>query len=243
MLCVVYWRIQLGVAGGAEQWRKMERPPPHVSASQLSALAVSSSCRTIPTGSGRLTKKIEDNYDEFRDVAMVVGDNMMARISGLAGDQAHAEARVLSLSEELKEAKEIVRHISENQMPELMEEAGMEEFTTSDGLVRIQIKGVIRGSIPKATEEVAFKWLEEHGDGELIKRQFTIDFGKGDDKWADKFERDLRQRKRPLNVRRKKAVHPQTLVAFVRERLEQGIPIPMNVFGVHRQRFSKVTVK
>lgn len=181
------------------------------------------------------------DYSDYEDSQPVVGDNMLARLSGLATDQAHAEARVLRLDEELKEAKETLRHISENQLPELMEEAGMETFSTSDGL-GISINSVIRGSIPKSTAGQAFMWLEENGHGRLIKRTFTIDFGKDDDKWANRFERDLARRKKPLNVKRKKAVHPSTLTAFVRSQLEEGVAIPMTTFGVYRQRVSKVKI-
>lgn len=182
------------------------------------------------------------DYSKFEQASPPPGGNIMARIAGLARDQLHAEARVLRLEAELKEAKETLRHISENQMPTLLEEAGQAEDITVDGM-KIKVATAIRGSIPKATQEQAFDWLEEHGHERLIKRQFTIDFGKEEDKWADKFERDCAQRKKPLHLKRKKTVHAQTLVAFVRGQLEDGIAIPMNVFGVHRQRFTKVTVK
>ena len=171
----------------------------------------------------------------------MLATNLMTRLGGLAADQAHAEARVARLESELKEAKEGLRVISEVQMPALMEEAGMEEFSTSDG-VKIKIATTIRGSIPANTQQEAFAWLEEHGHERLIKREFKIDFGKDEEKWADKFERDLAQRKKPLNVKRKKAVNPQTLQAFVREQLEEGVNFPMSTFGVYRQTFSKVTI-
>ncbi len=182
------------------------------------------------------------DYTDFKDDKREVGANMLARLSGLAVEQVHAQARVLQLEQELKQAKETFRHISENQMPKLMEEAEMEDFTNKDG-VSITIDSVIRGSIPAATANQAFDWLEDHGNGGLIKREFKIDFGKDDDKWADKFERDLAQRKKPLNVKRKKAVHPQSLQAFVRGQLSEGVPIPMDVFGVYRQTFAKVNIK
>jgi hypothetical protein len=174
--------------------------------------------------------------------ATPVGDNLLARINGLAADQLQSEARVARLEEELTEAKSTARLISEVQMPELLKEAGMSEFTTADG-IRIALKEQIFGSIPAATAEEAFSWLEENGHARLIKRTFAIDFGKDDEKWADKFERDLAQRKKPLNCKRKRAVHPQTLRAFVREQLDKGVAIPMDTFGVHCRNVSKVTVK
>jgi len=191
-------------------------------------------------------KKKTPDYDysdfEKKEDPVPAGANVLARIGGVARDQLHAEARVAQLTADLKEAKETVRHLSENIMPELLDEAGQSEDIVVEGM-RIKIATAIRGSIPAGNEAKAFGWLEEHGHGNLIKRQFTIDFGKDDDKWADKFERDMAQRKKALNSKRKKTVHPQTLVSFIKGQLEEGTNIPMDTFGVHRQRFTKVTVK
>ena len=182
------------------------------------------------------------DYSDYKDDKIPAGANILARIGGIARDQLHAEARVEQLNKELRAAKEALRHISENVMPSIMEEAGQAEDMVVDGM-KITINTAIRGSIPKGNEVQAFSWLEKHGHARIIKRQFTIDFGKDDDKWADKFERDLAQRKKPLNTKRKKTVHPQTLQAFVRGQLEEGTAIPMDTFGVFRQRFAKVAVK
>ena len=182
------------------------------------------------------------DYSEYKEEPPKAGDNILSRIAGKARDQLHAEARVAQLTEELKQAKESLRYISENQLPKLMENAEHSEDITVDG-INIKIKEAIRGSIPKATELVAFKWLEDNGHERLIKRQFIIEFGKEEDKWANKFERDCAQRKKALNLKRKKSVHPGTLQAFVRSQLEEGVAIPMNEFGVFRQRFAKVVTK
>lgn len=174
--------------------------------------------------------------------ATPVGDNVMAQLNGLASDQANAEALVTSLEERLKDAKLAARNISEKTLPAIMDELGLEKFKTTDGF-EIQVKEEIRGSIPASNPEPAFKWLEDNGSEKLIKREFTIQFGKGEETWAKKFMRDLKQRKKPLNCKVKKTVHVQTLRAFIREQLEEGVAIPMETFGVFRQRLTKVKVK
>lgn len=174
--------------------------------------------------------------------ATPVGDNAMAQLNGLARDQANAEALVASLEERVKDAKLVARNISEKTLPAIMDELGLETFKTTDGF-EISVKEEIRGNIPKNNPEPAFKWLEDNGEEKLIKREFTIQFGKGEEAWAKKFMRDLRQRKKPLNCKVKRTVHVQTLKAFVREQLEEGVPIPLETFGVFRQRLTKVKVK
>lgn len=181
------------------------------------------------------------DYSEFQDDTPAIGDNAMARLGGVAVDQKRAEATVARLERELKEAKESERHISENVLPQLMEDMGLTKFTTSDGL-EIKIDERVRGSIPKANQVEAFAWLDDHGHANIIKRQFVIDFGKDEERWAAKFQRDLNQRKRPLATKVTRTVHAQTLQAFIKGQLGEGVPIPMDVFGVYRQRFSKVTV-
>ncbi len=184
----------------------------------------------------------EHDYSEFQDAP--VGENLMARIQGLAQEQMSAETRIANLEEQLMEARAALRDVKEVRLPELLDEAdlGLSIITTPAGH-RVELAVAIRGSIPGPKETEAFRWLEEHENGKLIKRTFNIEFGKNDEAWASKFERDCAQRKRPLNIKRKKGVHPQTLQAFVRQQLDEGVDFPMDLFGVFRQRFAKVTIK
>lgn len=179
------------------------------------------------------------DYSEFREGP---GDNLLAQISETALQQKAAEAEVARLEDELKAANNKLRDIVERRMPELMDQAEMTMITTRDGII-VKIEERIRGSIPKNREGEAFKWLEDHEHDGLIKRQFTIEFGKDEEAWARKFEADLRKRKKPVNVKRKDSVHPSTLASFITERLQAGDDVPLETFGVFRQRSSKISFK
>lgn len=189
-----------------------------------------------------MTKEYDFSKFEQEAPPAALGDNGVARLSGLAKDQVRAEALVEKLEEELKAAKKELKHIQEFQLPELMSELGVDQFATKDG-IKISVKEAVRGSISHGNAPEAFKWLEEHGQANLIKRNFIIDFGKDEEKWANKFERDLAKRKKALNVQRKKNVAPMTLQAFVREELAKGTDLPLETFGVYVQRLAKVSVK
>ena len=182
-----------------------------------------------------------DDYSEYLDDD-APGDNVLAMLSGLANAQQEKELEIAQLEEALTKAKAELRDISEHRLPELMEEVGMESFTTKDGL-KITVRDVIRAGIPAKNPQPAFNWLEENGHGRLVKREFKIDFGKDEEAWANKFQSDLQKRKKPLRCNIKKSVHPQTLQAFIRERLEAGEDIPLDIFGAIRQKFTKVEVK
>ncbi len=184
------------------------------------------------------------NHDYSEWESQEPGGNLMARIEGLAQEQLDAEARVEVLELQLAEAKAASVLVSEKKLPELLEEAqlGKSKIVTPKGFV-IKLAEAIRGSIPKGNEEKAHKWLEDNDNGGLIKRTVTIDFNKDQESWAAKFMRDCAQRKKPLNLKIKRAVHASTLRAFIKSALKEGTPIPLDVFGAYRQQFTSVKVK
>lgn len=179
------------------------------------------------------------DYSEFREEP--TGD-LLQRISEAAAEQKKAELRVARLEEELAQAKEELKDVAEHRLPALMDEAEIEDFTTKDG-IKIGVKEKIRGSIPAANRPQALKWLEDNGFENLIKREFKIQFNKDEESWARKFQADLAKRKKPLKVQVDRNVNPSTLQSFVKQRLEEGEEIPMKLFGVFRQRMSKIDTK
>lgn len=184
----------------------------------------------------------DDDYSDIKREEVGNKDNILAQLSAYAMDQLAAEAKVLKLEEDLAVAQADLKRISERLIPELMDAAEMQEYTTKDGL-KIKVNETIRGSIPKDKAEPAFAWLAEHKHDDLIKREFNIRFGKGDEAWAKKFEADLRKRKKPVAVEVKRTVHASTLASFVKGQLEAGVDFPLELFGVFRQRASKVDTK
>lgn len=184
----------------------------------------------------------EYDYSELKRESVGNKDNILAQLTAAAMDQLAAEKAVAQAEEALALAKATLKRVSEFTIPELMDAAETSEHTTKDGL-KIKISETIRGSIPKENPEPAFKWLADNKHDDLIKREFNIRFGKGDEAWAKKFEADLKKRKKPVAVEVKRTVHPSTLASFVKGQLEAGVDFPLDTFGVFRQRVSKVEQK
>lgn len=179
----------------------------------------------------------EIDYSEYKDDE-AIGDNLMAVLIGLADQQEAAESEVERLTELLKEAKKNVLLYSETNIPKALD--GLEgKFKLTDGR-EINVKEDIRSHLSKENKPKGIIWLNNNGHSAIVKREFKIEFGKGDDKWADKFERDLAKRKKPLNVKRGMSVHAGTLKSFIRQALEDGEDIPQKLFGVYRQRVAKI---
>jgi len=172
------------------------------------------------------------------------GGNLMSRIEGLAQEQLDAQAQVETIEAQLAEAKAALAMVKEHKLPNLLEEAqlGKSKVVTPGGII-INLKEEIRGSIPKGNEEKAHQWLEENGNGALIKHTVTIDFNKNEEDWVRKFMRDCAQRKKALNLKLVRGVHASTLRAFIKAALAEGVAIPLDTFGAFRQRVTTVKVK
>lgn len=168
-----------------------------------------------------------------------LSDNAIKSVVGLAREQWQLEAKVASLERQLKETREALANVAERELPNLMVELGIEGLPLAGG-VQLKLATEVYASINKDSQSAAHDWLEANGHEDLIKREFTIRFDRQDETWAKKFQRDLDKRKRPLAVKVKRAVHPQTLNAWVRESLLAGVTLPEDVFGVFRKRIAKL---
>lgn len=185
----------------------------------------------------------EADYSQYQEGAVSQSSDKLAQIVNLAEQQRDLEVKLAKAESEVETLKVQLKQIAENALPQVMDELQLQEFSTKSGL-KIVVKEKIRASISKGRNEEAIKWLDDHGFENLVKRQFIIVFSREDTPWANKFEGDLKKRKRQLNVDRKQDVHPSTLVSFVAERLTEGdTDFPVELFGVFRQRFTKIEVK
>lgn len=160
----------------------------------------------------------------------------LSQLSLLAEAQAAAAAKVADLEAQLESARAELRDYAEHKVPELMDQIGIGEFKTTSGL-KIKIQETIRASITKAAAVRAFAWLRENGHAAMIKRTISVALGKGEEEKAAKLHALLDGE---FELDDAEAVHPSTLSAFVREKLREGEEVPIDLFGVHRQRVSKL---
>lgn len=177
---------------------------------------------------------------DAKAVAQTGGENILAQITRTARELKEAQDDVARAEEALKTAQQRERVLRENTLPELMKEAGQEKLRTSDGW-DIELSETLRASIPAANKAEAFKWLEEHGQAAIIKRQIDLAFGKDEGEKADRaLSLILNAGFHPTD---KQSVHPQTLAATIREMVEKGIEVPMALLGAYVQSGVKMKVK
>ncbi len=174
----------------------------------------------------------------LQHVAAPSSGDGLARLTNLAEEQARIEAEIKGLEVQMDRKRSELKEIAERQIPELADSLNIAEFRTASGL-KIEIAETIRASIPVALAQSAYAWLRERGHSAMIKRTLSLAFGKGEDEKAEKLKAQLTADSFELDD--KTAVNAQSLAAFVREKLRNGEEIPLDLFGVHRQRVSKIT--
>lgn len=127
-------------------------------------------------------------------------------------------------------------------LPSLLDSANMESFNLKDGTL-IKIKDVVSGTLPSADKKPherkrALAWLMKHGGKGLIKTSFKTEFGVGQEKQVEAFEKLIVKAK--FAAKKDTGVHPQTLCAFVRELLEEGKEVPIETLGIYVGRHAKI---
>ena len=152
------------------------------------------------------------------------------------------KARISRLDLELKEAKKSLRKILDVDIPELMNELCLATVTTKDGLA-VEVVPFTDCSIPVANKDKAMTWLRDNGYGDLIKRQVIAAFGAGEDEVAEKAVAALREYTDAGAIDDKQAIHPQTLKAWAREQLAEGVDLPDDVFSIYTGQTTKIKKK
>ena len=150
-------------------------------------------------------------------------------VSSLAQEVSNWEGKVAELDEQLKTAKAKLLELTDRDLPDMMAEVGITNFTLADGS-KLEVKQTYGARIPVVHRDAAFAWLKEKGHDAIIKNLVSVPFGRGEDSLATDFI-NLAQ-KNGYAPDQKKEVHPQTLKAFVKEQLEKGQEVPMDLFGV-----------
>ena len=137
----------------------------------------------------------------------------------------------------LKEAKERVRLIREETIPNAMAELCITRLDLADGQV-LTISQEVYASIPADKTTEAFEWLCKNGHGGLIKTAVTTQYGKGERDVAEALAIELCGR--GLNTDLSEKVHPSTLKAFLKEQIRDGKPCPMDLFGARPVIIAKI---
>jgi len=155
------------------------------------------------------------------------GLKSIAEIARAARNQ---EEVVNKLEDQLKAAKrELLKHTDED-LPAMLQELGLSSFELDDGS-KVTVRPTYGAHIKAENRETAFDWLRQNGFDDIIKNTVSCNFGRGEDREASEFI-DYAQGL-GYAAEQKTEVHPSTLKAWVKERVETGETFPMELFGAY----------
>ena len=142
--------------------------------------------------------------------------------------------------ESLKNKKRETEKISGEIIPTLLGEMGLSSLKLADGSA-VEVKPYYAANISIKNREAAYNWLRENGLGDIIKNDVTVSFGRNEDNKAAEYANLAKSQ--GFQPTQKLKVEPMTLKALVRERIEKGVEMPMDIFNVFVGSRTKLTRK
>lgn len=167
-------------------------------------------------------------------------DEDLQTISQLAHEQLRLQDEVEKAEEDLKNLKDRLRAIERGKLPEALARFRLTKFEIEGG-GEVLVKEEVYAGITEERRVAAFQWLLDTGHDDLIKNEVSLNFGKGQDEETQQLVDILNDK--GYSFERKRSVHPQTLKAFVRTALADGVPIPFDTFSIHIDKVAKIKLK
>ena len=173
-------------------------------------------------------KKVKKPIDSQLKVITKIGEKVVENKRNIA-----------RLDEEVKLAKEKLRKIVEEELPDAMTSVNLRTFELEDG-TNFSVKDEIFVSIREDKRAGALKWLEDNGHGDLIKHDVKVSFGRGDHDHAENLKKILGKSFKSIPYDERMTVHSGTLKAFAKERYSLGETLPEEHFSVYEANIAKV---
>ena len=179
--------------------------------------------------------KIDFENDRMQSVEQI---DSAKRLSDKCLELKNLEDEIANAEESVKKLKEKAKQVSTVEIPAMMDEMQITKLKLKDG-ESVEIKKIYGAYIPPEQQEAAFKWLRNNGLGDIIKNDITVTFGKGEDNKAAEYA--VLAKGQGYEPVQKIGVHPQTLKAMVRERLEANQDVPSDLFKPFEGNQTKIT--
>ena len=179
-------------------------------------------------------KIFDEMFDDTTLDKVQKGD--MKTLSSLVKDLDQLTIDINEKEEELKSLKLQKHKMSTEQIPAMMDEMGVQRLDVEN--LSVSLKPLINASIPPTRRDEAYQWLRENDLDDIIKNDVIMSFGKGEDNMAGDIMYELEQR--GMHPEKKTHIHSMTLKAFIKERVEKGLPIDLDLFGAFVARTADI---
>lgn len=161
----------------------------------------------------------------------------LARLNEKLGEAIELKGACDQMEEDLKAAKQQLNALNTQVIPDMMAELGMDEVTQRGW--QIKVGEFVSGTLPKDEEAKlkAIHWLEQNDAGDLLRTNLVVNFNRSQHNEALSLAGQIAEQGFAPKV--ESTVHPQTLLAFARERLKSGEPLDTETLGLYTGRVAK----
>lgn len=181
---------------------------------------------------------LEQDAKDYSESSQASNQSTLETITKECNKLVDLEVQISELTSKLSTLQAEARQLSEKTIPDLMDVVGVKMLKLSNDK-KLEVVPVVSGSIGKGKAEEAFAWLRNNGYGDLIKRNVSVEFGKGDDEKATRLKALIEQA--GYSTKDKSDVHHMTLVAWAKEQLGKGVKIPLETLGIWVGRKTKIS--
>ena len=178
----------------------------------------------------------------------VASDADLNRAQRLAKDLMDVSSNIEVLEKQLKDLKKRKLEIESREIPDLFGEIGVDRIglpeDNSDVIVKPFYKANIAASWDEERKARAFNWLDENGYGDVISVDVTVSFKRGERGLAESLLHIIRSSFPGANSHPpvlKMGVPWNTLTALVKEQIERGEAIPLDVLGATVGQVASIT--
>jgi|TARA_R110000822_G_scaffold123610_1_gene258116 hypothetical protein len=173
---------------------------------------------------------MEEDYEETLSSVEKLDNSGLDTVAGLARKIKQQQEKVERLDRELKDEKQNLLKLTDEDLPSTMADLGLSKFSLDDGST-VEVKPTYGASILVKDRPAAYDWLRDNGFDDIIKNIVSCQFGRGEDDQASAFHAFASQQGYPTS--QNESIHSGTLKAFVKERIEAGEDFPHQLFGAY----------
>ena len=185
-----------------------------------------------------------DYADLFQgEAAQAASTPALNNASAIVEAMARMESEVSTLKRELESREKLLSDFKTRRVPDALDAVNQAGFTLASGVfegVSVEVAPFVSGTLPKAPEArtEAMEWLTENDGADLIKSVLTIRFEKS--QHSEALDLVGRLREEGYACEFASDVHPQSLLAYARERLKEGEDLATDVLGLFIGRVAKL---
>ena len=173
---------------------------------------------------------MEEDFEKTLSSVETLDNAGLDTVAGLARKIKQQQDKVERLDRELKDEKQALLKLTDEDLPSTMADLGLSRFSLDDGST-VEVKPTYGASILVKDRPAAYDWLRENGFDDIIKNVISCQFGRGEDDQASAFHAFASQQGYPTS--QNESIHSGTLKAFVKERIEAGEDFPHQLFGAY----------